>query len=92
MAQSEKARFDARLTVEQKELFEKAALLGGFRNLTEFAVFTLQARAKEILADHENVIATERDKVLFFKALANPPQPNESLMDAKNAYFQLLGE
>ncbi len=34
----EKARFDTRLPKEQKEYFEYAANLGGFRNLTEFIV------------------------------------------------------
>ena len=37
----EKARFDARLPKEQKQFFEKAALIGGYRNLTDFVISTV---------------------------------------------------
>ncbi len=36
MPTSDHARFDARLPKAQKEFFEKAAFLGGFRSLTDF--------------------------------------------------------
>jgi uncharacterized protein (DUF1778 family) len=45
----EKARFDTRISLEQKTLFERAALLGGYRNLTDFVVATVQSKAKEII-------------------------------------------
>lgn len=38
----ESARFDARLPKEQKLLFEKAAQLGGYRNLTDFIIHAVQ--------------------------------------------------
>ncbi|MCB0541675.1 MAG: DUF1778 domain-containing protein, partial [Bacteroidetes bacterium] len=44
-----KTRFDARLSVEEKEFFEKAAELGGFRSLTEFVLRSAYIRAKEII-------------------------------------------
>lgn len=47
----ERARFDARLTKEQKLFFEKAAYLGGFRSLTDFVVLTVQEKAKEIVQE-----------------------------------------
>ncbi len=45
----EKARFDTRISLEQKTLFERAAKLGGYRNLTDFVVATVQSKAKEII-------------------------------------------
>ena len=45
---TEQARFDARLPKEQKQFFEKAAFLGGYRNLTDFVVRVVQEKAKEI--------------------------------------------
>ena len=45
------ARFDTRLPKEQKVFFERAAQLGGYRNLTEFVVITVQEKAKEIISE-----------------------------------------
>ena len=45
----EKARFDTRLPKEQKDFFEFAANLGGFRTLTEFVIVSVQEKAKEIV-------------------------------------------
>lgn len=47
------ARFDARLPKEQKELFEKAAYLGGYRNLTDFIVRVAQEKAQEIIKEKQ---------------------------------------
>jgi uncharacterized protein (DUF1778 family) len=86
----EKARFDTRLSFEQKTLFERAAMLGGYRNLTDFVVATVQSKAKEIIEESEKVLVSEKDKEVFFKALMNPPIPNESLKAAKEKYNKLI--
>ena len=43
------ARFDTRLSKEQKELFEFAANLGGYRSLTDFVISSAQQKANEIV-------------------------------------------
>ena len=58
----EQSRFDARLPKEQKQFFEKAAYLGGYRNLTDFVIRVVQEKAKEIIKEKELVIASERDR------------------------------
>ena len=40
-----KARFDAKIPKAQKELFEYAASLGGFRTLTDFIINAVQEKA-----------------------------------------------
>ena len=65
----EKSRFDTRLPKEQKLLFEKAALLGGYRSLTEFVIMTVQEKAKKIISDREQIIASKRDSELFLMQL-----------------------
>lgn len=82
----EKARFDTRLPKEQKELFEYAASLGGFRTLTEFVVFALQERAKMIIEEHDAILSSNRDKELFFKAIMNPTKPNLKLKNAASRF------
>lgn len=86
----EKTRFDTRLTKEQKALFEKAAVLGGYRNLTDFVLMTVQERAEALVKANEQVIASEQDAAIFFEAITNPAPPNEALKDAAEAYNNLL--
>ncbi len=56
----EKARFDTRLSREQKALFERAARLGGYRSLTDFVVLTVQKRAKEIIQENDQILASPK--------------------------------
>lgn len=88
----DKARFDTRLPLEQKQLFEKAAMLGGYRNLTDFVILTVQNKAKEIIEEKERTIASEKDQEIFFDALVNPPKPNNDLRFAKGEYDKLISE
>lgn len=87
---TEYARFDARLPKEQKEFFEKAAILGGYRNLTDFIVRVVQEKAKEIIDEKELIIASERDSKIFFDAITNPQKPSESLKNALNDYYKFI--
>jgi uncharacterized protein (DUF1778 family) len=80
------ARFDTRVSEEQKELFELAASLGGFRNFTEFVISALQEKAKIIIEEHKAILASEKDRKIFFDALINPPKPNDSLKTAAKRY------
>lgn len=82
----EQSRFDARLPKEQKQLLEKAAFLGGYRNLTDFVMLTAQEKAKEIIKEKEQIIASETDGKLFFDAITNAKKPNKALTNAWEEY------
>ncbi len=83
------ARFDARLPLEQKIFFEKAAEIGGYRSLTDFIMLTVQERAKEIVEENERILASEKDRKIFFDTLTNPPKPNKKLQSAAKDYLNL---
>jgi uncharacterized protein (DUF1778 family) len=85
-----KARFDTRLSKEQKQFFERAAVLGGYRSLTDFVLATVHDKAKEIIEENEMVLASEKDQAIFFDTLVNPPKPNNELVAAKEAYDQMF--
>jgi uncharacterized protein (DUF1778 family) len=87
---SEYSRFDARLPKAQKELFEKAAYLGGYRNLTDFIVYTVQEKANEIIKANEQIQISERDSQIFFDALMQPKQPSKNLKNALADYKSFL--
>jgi uncharacterized protein (DUF1778 family) len=86
IAIKEQARFDARLPKEQKQFFEKAAYLGGFRSLTDFVILTVQEKAKEIVQERERIIASERDGQIFFDAITNSKKPSKTLKKALEDY------
>lgn len=82
----EQARFNARLCRDQKQLFEKAASIGGYRSLTDFVILTIQEKAKEIVREKEQIISSERDSQIFFDAITNPNIPSETLKNALEDY------
>ena len=88
----EMARFDTRLSVEQKQFFERAAVLGGYRSLTDFIILTVQEKAKRIVKEREQVLASQKDNKIFFDALLNPEKPNKELTDAVKQHKNLVSE
>lgn len=86
----EKARFDTRLSKEQKLFFERAARLGGYRSLTDFVILTVQERANEIIEERERVLVSKKDSEIFFDAVMNPDKPNKNLLDAASEYKREL--
>ena len=87
---TEQTRFDARLPKEQKQFFEKAAYLGGYRNLTDFIIRVVQEKAKEIIQEKEQIIASERDSQLFFDAITNSQKPSDTLKNALSDYKSFI--
>jgi uncharacterized protein (DUF1778 family) len=92
LALSGKARFDAKIPKVQKELFEYAASLGGFRTLTDFIINAVQEKATVIIQQHNTILASEKDREIFFDALMNPPGPNQKLRDAAERYKLFIQE
>ncbi len=88
----DKTRFDTRLTKEQKQFFERAATIGGFRSLTDFVILTVQEKAKEIIMENENVLSSKRDCEIFFNAVIQAEAPNTELISAVKQYNNKLSE
>jgi uncharacterized protein (DUF1778 family) len=92
LALHEKARFDAKIPKAQKELFEYAASLGGFRTLTDFIINAVQEKTNAIIREHSAILASEKDREIFFDALMNPLGPNQKLRDAAERYKLFINE
>ncbi len=80
------SRFDTRLPEPQKEFFELAASLGGYRTLTEFVIVSVQNKADEIVEKHRSILATQKDREIFFDAIMHPPAPNKRLRSAMKKF------
>ncbi len=79
------ARFEARLTPEQKSLLLRAAMLTG-RSLTDFVVTSAQEAATRTLREHEAMTLSRRDRQAFVAALLKPPAPGPRLRKAAQRY------
>ncbi|MEO6130802.1 MAG: DUF1778 domain-containing protein [Saprospiraceae bacterium] len=79
------ARFDTRLTKEQKSLFQHAASLKG-QTLSEFVISSAHESAKAIIEEHSFLLQSKEDQAIFFEILMNPPEPNENLKRAAQWY------
>jgi uncharacterized protein (DUF1778 family) len=84
------ARFDTRLPKTQKEFFEYAANLGGYRTLTDFVISSVQSKADEIVEKHRSIVSTKRDQKVFFDAIMSPPAPGKKLTAASKKYNKLV--
>jgi uncharacterized protein (DUF1778 family) len=82
------ARLEARVTIEQKQLMERAASLRG-QNLTEFMISVLAQAATQTILDSETITLTDRDRQAFAAALLNPPPPSERAIADARWYAQV---
>lgn len=92
MKTTRSARLELRLTMERKEYFEEVATLGGFKSLSDFIIHSASQKANKIVEEHNRILASERDKKLFFEALMNSPKPNQALKRAFTKYNNELEE
>jgi uncharacterized protein (DUF1778 family) len=81
-------RLEARITPEQKALFQRAADLVG-RSVTDFVIGSAQAAAEETIRTHQVLELTARETEALVAALRDPPIPNERLRDAADRYRAL---
>lgn len=88
---AKRERLEARVSPEQKALFERAAQLQG-RTLTDFMVGALQEAATRAIRDHEVLTLSARDSLALAEAILNPPEPNEVLREAARRSRELFGE
>lgn len=84
-SQRKAERLEARISREQKQLFQRAATLTG-RSLTEFVVSSLQEAATRTIQEQELITLSRGDQQLFVRALRSPPAPNQKLRRAAQVY------
>jgi uncharacterized protein (DUF1778 family) len=83
-------RLEARITREQRALFQRAAELEG-RTLTDFVIASVQERAVKTIEQMEAIRLSAADSRAFAEALLNPRKPNETLRAAARRYRTLTG-
>jgi uncharacterized protein (DUF1778 family) len=81
-------RFETRLSQEQKEYLEYASRLGGYKTLSEFILTSAKNQADKIVDRHQKILASAKDREIFFAALLSPKKPNSRLKAAADRYHK----
>ncbi len=89
-AKTRGARLEARISAEQKALFQQAATLSA-RTLSEFVVASAQEAAARIIQAHETIALTRDEQIRFVSALLDAPAPNARLSKAARQYRAQTG-
>jgi uncharacterized protein (DUF1778 family) len=84
------ARFEARLTAEQKTRFSAAAELFG-ESISQFVLHAADVRARQALLDERMVRLSEADRRAMVAALSHPPKPARRLRKAFERYQDRFG-
>ena len=87
MASSQYARIEARVSPQQKKLFERAAAIEGV-TLTDFAISTMHRAATAVVQGQATMELSARDQRAFVEALRNPREPVRALREAAKAYMR----
>jgi len=73
-----------RTTVQEKSFLQNAAEIAGFSNLTNFVMTTVRREAQLLLKDKQSTYLEPEDWQLVNDLLANPPAPNQKLINLMN--------
>ena len=81
---------EARISSEQKALFQRAAELQG-RTLTDFVIASVHESAVKAIAELEAIRLTAADSRAFAEALLHPRAPVPELRAAAERYKKMVG-
>src|SRR5215470_13094315 len=89
-ARARDERLEARISRDQKALFQRAAELQG-RTLTDFVIASVHDAAIRVIEETQTIRLSVKDSRAFAEALLNPREPNARLKAAADRYLKLLG-
>ena len=90
-AMPKRARFAARISAEQKDLFARAAALYD-QPVSQFVISSAQRAAEQAIRDHEVITLSARDSRAVMEALLHPEPAGPWLRQAARRYKALMGE
>jgi len=79
-------RIEIRISAQDKQVFQKAQKLSGDKSFSSFVVRVVKKQAEEIVAKNDRILASERDREIFFSAVFGERRPNSNLIEAAEKY------
>ncbi len=87
----EDSRVEFRVSKADKELFDYACSIRGYKSFSEFARVSISKEARAIVEEERRILASERDKEIFFNALMGKEvKPNDALISALKYHNEIL--
>lgn len=83
---SKDERIELRVSSADKMIFQRAQKLSGDKSFSSFIVRIVRQQAQEIVAKNDRIIATERDREVFFDAVFGSNKPNQNLVEAAKRF------
>ncbi len=82
------SRFELRLSLEDRLFFERASVIGGYKTLSSFVISAIREQSKKIISDKEQILASQKDKEIFFNAILSNVEPSGKLKQASKKYLE----
>lgn len=79
-------RITTRVTLETKDLLERAAALSGYPSLNSFIANAAVTEAKKLIEQDMVISLCRDDAIAFVEALERPAQVNDRLLSAARRY------
>ena len=79
-------RIEIRVSPRDKRIFKEAQRLSGDKTFSGFMVRIQKKEAESIIAKNDRIIASERDREIFFDAVFGNSKPNHNLIKAAERY------
>lgn len=79
-------RIELRVTAADKRIFKRAQKISGDKSFSSFIIRIVKQHAEEIVAKNDRILATERDRQVFFDAVFGNTNPNQALIEAAERY------
>lgn len=87
---SKDERIEIRLSSEDKELFQRAQKLSSDNSFSSFVIRIVKDYAQSFIAEHDRILASEKDRQIFFDAVFGNVEPNENLVAAGKRYTSAI--
>ncbi|RWM10791.1 DUF1778 domain-containing protein [Mesorhizobium sp.] len=88
---SRSARLEARISPDALSMVKRAAEIQG-RSVSDFVVTAAQEAAQRTIEETAIIRLSMEDQRALMEAILNPPEPNEALRKAADAYKRLVIE
>ncbi|TIN21210.1 MAG: DUF1778 domain-containing protein [Mesorhizobium sp.] len=89
--QTRTARLEARISPDMLSVVKRAAEIQG-RSVSDFVVSAAQEAAQRTIEETAIIRLSIKDQHALAEAILNPPEPNEALRKAADAYKRLVVE
>jgi uncharacterized protein (DUF1778 family) len=89
--QTRTARLEARISPDMLSVVKRAAEIQG-RSVSDFVVAAAQDAARRTIEETAIIRLSIEDQHTLVEAILNPPEPNDALRKAADAYKRLVVE